>query len=349
MKGVSRLIRIRFLLIVAMSGCTGSSCFFDDDIPLVNDTPEFRGAGTIDAQLFYPESTICTLTVADLNDTVFSVTSLPCFPGSDSSGHCDSAGDSSWPGNCFFLPDGLGDQRVVVSWASTVMGLFRGTLLFTDPAGASAAVSYTVSRTFVDAFDGQVNARCWESYTPDDSTHLGFDYIDGKLAFSFNHSDSAAGGHRSAGMYSRFALPGDFYTTVDFKLRDEMDEQFEVGYFISTSQDTGRWSGSKSGIFISGSSGRLRFECRSIDLQSYSFETTATGGELGIRKTDSTVSYFFHDGNPAGVPQHLVSQRFPADTGVFVHLKMTVYDVLRDRICYWNDFSVSEGAINFPQ
>ena len=182
----------------------------------------------------------------------------------------------------------------------------------------------------------------------DDSLHLGFDYIDSKLAFTFKQSDDTLHAPLSTGIRSMFCLPSSFYATIDFKLRDEMDEAFEVGFFISSSPDTGRWAGERAGIFISGVNGRLRFECRSINLQSYSYETNTVVGQLGITRTDSIITYYLHDGNPAAVPLPLTFQNYPAGVPVYVHLKMIVRDLSKDRNCYWNDFSIPEGIIVFP-
>ena len=341
------MFRCGIALLLAGSGIP--SCFFDADIPLRNDAPEFVDAEEVSRVLYYPESTICTLTVADRNDTIFSVSTLPCVVSDDDSSSCATASTADWPGSLIYLSGGYDEKRIVMKWASDSMGTFLGTLLLSDADGAVASVPYRIKRTFIDAFDGTMLSDCWTSYTPDDSTRMGFDYVDGKLVFRFNHKDAPASGRQTAGVVSRFSLPGDFYLSVDFRLRDEMDDAFEVGFFVSTSSDTGRWDGDKAGVFITGTGGRLRFECRSVDLQSYSFETTQTGGELGISRTGSTISYYFHDGNPSVVPQPLVFQAFPADTGVVAHLRMTVDDVSKDRNCSWNDFCVTEGKIRFPE
>ena len=329
--------------------CSACSCFFDADLPLVNNPPSITGTSKINAQLFYPDSTLCTLTVADRNDSLFSLSAIPCTSMTDETGECFPQRETSWPGGFTMLSGGYGDKRCVLYWSSNEMGVYRGMLFFTDAEGAADTVPYVVSRKFIDTFDDfNLEPESWRLYVPGDSVHCGFDYVDGKLVFMFKKDAAAPEGRQSTGMCSRFSLQGNFYASIDFKLRDEMDEAFEVSFFVSTSSDTGRWSGEKAGIFITGVNGRLRFECRSVDLQSYSFETATTTGELGISRNDSTVSYFFHDGNPAVVPQRLAFQSFPGDTTVFVHLKMSVADSRRDRNCYWNDFTVAEGMISFP-
>jgi hypothetical protein len=227
------------------------------------------------------------------------------------------------------------------------MGWYRGILRFSDEAGTTLEIPYEINKVFRDPFDDYpLSDKIWHSYFPDDSMYCRYDYIDKKLLFTFPLTEDSFPGSRTTGIRSQFSLPSDFYTTIDFKLRDEMDEAFEVGYFISSSPDTGRWDGKKAGFFISGISGRLRLECRSINLQSYSFETGITAGELGISRKGSTINYFFHDGNPAITPEPLTTQEYTADLPVYIHIKMIVHDQKKVRNCYWNDFTIPSGIIN---
>ena len=325
----------------------GAACFFDADLPLQNDSPSCTNRSEIKATLLYPESSVCTLSISDRND---SMVSLSAVPGNAMTGDGLSYDSLSipWPGRYEFLSTGYGVKLLHLLLDTNRMGRYNGILLLQDAASATLRIPYDIEKKFIDPFDtSPLSDDVWESYVTDDSLHLGFDYIDGKLAFTFRRSDDTLHAPLSTGIRSRFSLPSSFFATVDFKLRDEMDEAFEVGFFISSSSDTGRWAGGQAGIFISGVNGRLRFECRSINLQSYSYETSVVAGELGMARTDSTITYYLHDGNPAVVPLPLTFQTYPAEVPVYMHLKMIVRDLSKDRNCYWNDFTVPEGLISF--
>ncbi len=340
---------VRFTLLAGALSMICSACFFDADLPLRNDPPVCTNVLHIRSTLIYPDSSVCTLLIDDLNDTALSLSVVPCTTTSLDSGACDSLPLLPWPGEYMFLATGYGTKKLHLLLDTNRMGCYSGMLLLRDEDRATLPIPYSIEKKFLDAFDSYPpDDDLWQSYVTDDSLHIGFDYIDGKLIFAFEHSDDSLHVPLCTGIRSTFSLPSAFYTTIDFKLRDEMDEAFEVGFFISSSPDTGRWSGERAGIFISGVNGRLRFECRSIDLQSYSYESRGTSGELGIGRTDSTISYFFHDGNPVSIPKPLTTQFYPAAVPVYIHLKMTVRDLSRERNCYWNDFSIPEGSISFP-
>jgi hypothetical protein len=324
-------------------------CLFDADLPLENDPPACTNRSEIRASLVYPDSSLCTLSIIDRNDAALSLRELPCGGDEATGVPCDSQHPQPWAGSFEFLSTGYAEKRLRLSFGTNRMGVYRGMLLLADAASATLRLPYTIEKIFLDPFDAfPLSATTWQPYHRDDPLHLGFDYIDKKLTFSFTRSGDTSGTPLSTGIRTRFSLPSAFHATIDFKLRDEMDDAFEVAFFISSSSDTGRWAGDKAGSFITGNNGRLRIECRSINLQSYSYESGTTAGELGISRTDSTISYYFHDGNPAVIPKPLATQLYPADIPVYVHLKMTVRDHLKDRHCSWNDFTISSGTIVFP-
>ena len=341
--------RYSFLLLLGIiPALSFFSCFFDAEYPLQNDRPSCS-IEHIATTLYYPESSVCTLQISDRNDAELAVTILPCSISINDSMYCDTFTTLPWPGSYTFLKTGYDTKLLHLSLDTNKMGWFRGILRFTDEAGAALEIPYAINKIFRDPFDVYpFSDKNWHCYLSDDSAYCRFDYIDKKLLFTFPMSDDTSTSAHSTGIRSRFTFPSDFYTTIDFKLRDEMDDAFEVYFFISSSPDTGRWDGKKAGFFISGTNGRLRLECRSINLQSYSFESGITAGQLGISRKDSIVSYFFHDGNPAATPKPLTSQMYPDTLPVFIHLKMSVKDLKKDRNCSWNNFVLVEGEIIFP-
>jgi hypothetical protein len=325
-----------------------NSCFFDADIPLRNDPPACENISNVKKTLFHPDSSVCTLLISDRNDQSLSVAALDCSTSSDRP-FCDSQKTVSWPGEYRFLSTGYGIKQIHLLLDTNRMGVYRGILLLEDEQHAVIKIPYAITKQFVDRFDTYpLSSSLWQPYRENDSINLRYDYIDHKLNFTFKQSSENLTSPRTTGIHSRFSITSSFYTSVKFKLRDEMDDAFETAFFISSSPDTNLWSGERAGIFISGVGNRLIFECRSTDLQNFHFETTISSGEIAISRSDTLVHFFFYDGNPSASPQALATETYPAEKPVYIHMKMTVSDLAKDRNCYWNDFLVSEGVINIP-
>lgn len=334
MKFIPLLLSINSLLFL--------SCLYRSDYPLSNSNPKCITYPYIQKELFYPDTMVCTLSVSDLNDSRLSLSVLAC-----SSQTCDSSSDTiSWPGNYSLLDENLSTKSFVLSLNTNLLDLYSGTLLCFDPCRAKVAIPFEIRKLFYESFNSSSSLdNNWVKNSRNDST-IRFDYFtEPKLQFIFSTADD--GSSLSTGITSKFNLSGDFNITVDFKLRDEMTDGFEIAFFVSTSPDTGKWSGDIAGIFIRGSQGRMRLECKSIDLQSYSSEVTLYSGELGISREGSQIKYYHHDGNPQVIPPALITHDFISDDSLYVHIRMTVDDRLKYRHCLWNDFYVLKGRIAF--
>lgn len=321
-----------------------STCAFDLEIPLENDVPECIGRTEIKKILIYPERSVCTLQIDDQNDRshVFYVNFSDTMSGRDTHNL------QAWPGNVDLLTGGYESKSYHVQFDTARLGLYSGDLILKDADSAVLTVPLEILNVLSDPFDDfPLSTSNWAGYAANDSMHIHFNYIDRKLEYMFQAESLKSGVRNSTGIRSRYALASDLVASVNLKLRDEMDDAFEVAFFISTSPDTSRWSGQKAGVFISGIDKRLRIECRSVDLQSFSFESTLAAGELGIARVDSTVNFYFHDGNPLVQPQSLTSQNFPAEVPVFIHLKMIVKNHDKIRSCQWSDFMVTKGVVSF--
>ncbi len=121
------------------------------------------------------------------------------------------------------------------------MGRYRGILALCDEAGATLKIPYDIEKIFIAPFDTfPLSKEIWQPYITDDSLHIGFDYIDAKLSFTFKRNNNISSDTSFvAGIRSRFFIFSSFYVTIDFKLRDEMDDAFEAAFFVSSSADTG--------------------------------------------------------------------------------------------------------------
>jgi hypothetical protein len=323
------------------------SCVFNANMPLVNDRPICLNPSVMQNLLLsFPDSSLCTLQISDKNDSLFSLSALPCvdsISGADS----DSPPQSPWPGSFELISGGYDTKLLRIFYPTNFMGNFCGTLVIRDQAGATATVPFSVQKFFCDPFDTPpLRDRFWQSYTQDDPA---IRFSDEKLMFLFSINDpsGAAPTSISTGLRSRFSLSDTFLTSVEFKLRDEMSDHFTIAFFVSSSRDTGEWSGKKAGIFISGGGNGAHLECRSVDFQSYGFDTTVISGKLGIGRSGSWISYFLRDNDSEKNPFSANIYSFPPDCPVFIHLKMTVDDRSKDRHCSWNNLTVYKGCLSF--
>jgi hypothetical protein len=322
-----------------------ASCVFNSDIPLKNDPPVCQNPSALqNARVNYPDSMLCTLHVIDRNDSVVSLSVRP--PAAPPvAGRANLPSLLPWPGSYDILSAGYGTKDLRLFYPGSRLGMYEGTLFIEDKAGEIDSISFAIQKIFLDPFDspGQFD-RSWTSYSQADSTNIQFN---DKMLMFFFKAQSQSAPPRSTGIRSNFRLQDSFTATVDVKLRDAMNEGFEIGFFVSDSPDSSRWVGKKAGIFLSGANGRISLEYRSIDFQSSSRETAGTSGKLGINRTDSTITYFFKDRDSVINPPEIVSQHFPPNIPVYLHLKMTVFDQIKDRHCSWKDLTITKGTLIF--
>ncbi len=325
------------------SGCTliliaitiiWQSCTYDTNIPLQNHEPECNFS-QIEKTLQYPDSVICTLSIKDMNDRFLKLSITDT----------DGQFEDNWPGTFKFLNNDYGNKRVVLFDSRSEMGFFSGILRLTDYHEGVTSLNYNITKVFKESFASYPLDTCrWKLYAKSDTSVISYDFMDKKLMFLFGAEDSAS---LSAGIRSVFAISSDFHSSVNFKLRDDMSDGFEASFFVSTSPDTGKWSGKVAGVFIAGNAGRLRLTCKSIDFQIQSKEIELYSGELTLKRTGNILQYSFHDGNPQSEVLPLAEYTFIPDTGLYVHLRMKVDECSRIRSCSWKNFTVQSGTLNF--
>jgi hypothetical protein len=324
-------------------------CQFDTTVPLQNNPPHWSFDQTLRRTLLFPDSALCTLRVEDLNDTALAFRA--CFTDDSADTTCDNLGP--WPWSCQWSEAALGERSIRCSIDPCCLGVFFGRFRISDNQGAAMVVPFSFSMVIADPFNRYpITPEFWTPEPLSDSTFIGFDFLNEKLKFAFSVStDSTAANPASTGLRSRFALSGDMETSVQFQLRDDMREGFEVAFRISTSPSAGPWDGEKTGFLITGLPNQVRFTCSSINMQTDSRDVsrnfTEFGGYLSIaRKTDS-VTYQFIPGDPQLPMLPMNKFSFPADSAVFVHIRMSVTDRLRARHCLWSDFRVTKGRVRF--
>lgn len=313
-------------------------CTYNTNIPLSNSSPSCQNLTSINKQLFFPDNVVCTLFVNDLNDTKLTLDI-----------HSDSQQTQKVDFNQFMahftqLEETFGTKSVLLTIDPSDLGSFNGKLFIHDQQGAFTSVPYNIAMQFLEPFDSHPrNSSNWQLYNNDDTSMVKIDYTDKKLLFVFDTTQTRL--TTTTGIVSRFKLYGDFSISVDFRIRDDMDDGFETGFFVSTSSDTGKWSGDIAGIYLQGIQNRIRIECRSDNLQSFSKETDLFSGNIGISRDSSRVSFFYHDGNPLQSPVPLTQLSYTSNDTVFVHIKMSVKDRKRSRHTLWNDLRIARGHI----
>jgi hypothetical protein len=333
----------RFLALLL---CTGllllPGCQFTTDIKLENNKPRLLTDSVVEKTLLYPDTTLFTFRVQDLNDTMLTmkiITSTDTL-GSDT---------VSWPGSCARHRETGQISNWTLSLNNSFLGFCSGRITVTDPQNDSTVFTVKAHRQLEDPFKTfPENTRLWSRYS-DVSLNYGFDYIDSALRFYFDTiaDSSSKPQNQSAGLHSVFRLSGDLEASVKFQLRSDMTSKFETAFFISTSPDTSRWDGEVAGIFITGTDNYVKLMTKSYPLQTRTNQTTNFGGILTIKRVSDSVKFIYNSVEPDKSPIDLLGFTYPANDTVFVHLRMQVDDRSKIRSCTWMNFTVTKGKIVF--
>jgi hypothetical protein len=310
----------------------------DVDIPLTNNIP-VSATDSVFATLSYPDLIVSNIAVSDLNDSVLRVYDVP--EGLDPNGVLTMPPIDS-------VAADLGVKPVRLLFPGSTFGVFKGNYVVCDEQGGRCVIPYQITKNFVDPFSmSPFISPHWRVYNPSDSQHVVLNYRGPALQFSFPVNDST--GVRSVGVVSRFRLAGDFSISVDYKLRDDMLDGFEVGFFVSPKKDTSRWL-RKGGLLLAGN---LTGTGPGVTI------TARTGGSLTLNWTE------VYDGRMRierdGGKMTLIYQELPStdpdddtvkigtfeDDTVYVHLRMDVDNFIRSRHCEWDNFCVSSGKVVF--
>jgi hypothetical protein len=337
------------LAVVIAVALAAPGCQFNTAVPMNNNPPHWSVDQAIHKTLRYPDSTLCTLNVEDLNDTFLSIRA--CFTGEITDTGCTNPGP--WPYSFKRSREELGARTIVFMHDPCLLGFYCGHIRFEDHEGAGMKVPFSYSAMLSDPLDTfPVSEVFWTPEPISDSTFIVFDFMNNKVKFAFPETgDSTGADPASTGLRSKFSISGDLETSVLFQLRDDMKEGFEVAFRISTSPSAGPWEGDKTGFLITGLPNHVRFTCSSINLQTDSRDVSRNlsdfAGYLKIARKADSVSYQFIPGDPQLPIIPMNKFWFPADTGVYVHMRMSVTDRLRARHCLWSDFRVTQGNLRF--
>lgn len=309
----------------------------DVDIPLTNDIPSSTIRILVDT-LVYPESTVATIDISDLNDSLLRVYMVP--------EGLDPYGVLTAPLVDSVVAD-LGPKPVRLNFTGCKFGSFKGNYVVCDQQYGRCVIPYHITKTFIDGFSvSPFESRYWRCYNPTDSMHVNLHYPGPTLRFSFPANDTS--GMMTAGVVGRFCLVGDFSISIDYKLRDEMLDGFTADFFVSPTQDTSRWS-KRCGLFLAGNTNGTSSWITAtlgVGVNLTRRDIEVYDGRLCIQRKGDDVTLMCQQLPTSGPddPKKIVT--FDADT-VWVHLRMIVKDHARTRHSEWDDFSVTAGEVLF--
>ncbi len=336
MKKISALFCILFLL--------GTLSCHNLTVPLENNNPALINYTQLTKMLYFPDTTVCTLQVSDLNDTIFSISSII-----QDSVLTDTV---AWPGN-YIQPAGqYGTKDIVLSLPGCGMCCLNGSLLISDENGASVELPYTINKHFQDTFSqAYPDSSIWKTYRENDTAHIKSEYLPlhKNYILKFVFDTNSIFTNKSIGLRSNFGIVGDFSIMIDFGLIELSFERLNgvtVSFFVSTSSDTTQWSGIEAGLYLYGTESRLRvraakgFDGKSKDVNFYS-------GKMKISRKDSELSLFCWKGAGPGESDPIKSVSYSGGDTAYVHLQMKVDSLNETRFCEWDNFNVTMGNIVF--
>ncbi|MBD3345087.1 MAG: hypothetical protein GF401_08510 [Chitinivibrionales bacterium] len=331
-KPFKRSICIEWLLKALVLFCSITGCLHDLDYPLSNNIPvitEISSKGDSLMVLFHPESTLCTLSIADYNDSILIVDS------------------TTWPGKYTLLNSCLDEKRLVFYLDTNLLGyVFEGECRIIDEQHAGMRFPYSVVKQFKDPFDAYPLTWWGESIDSDSIGYMRFYSPISKVQFFFpdtNLTDTS-----TIALTSKFGLTGDFKWSINYWIRNDMLTGFRLGFRTTTSRTFNDPDGQEAGLNIVGDFSSLSIEYFDNNVNSYI-------GEVG-RKFYYGPVWFIRSGWELHIIHESIEgemdtlTQFPQpeliydvqDT-VFIHIFMSVSDYSNERFGTLFDFTVYEG------
>ncbi len=316
------------------------------DVPLENDVPQIVNSTGIDCILYYPDTIVCTLQIKDLNDTQFNIKSIV----NDTSQLILNVGDTTdWPGNYFQYNNNFDTKEIILTLPGHDMGILTGKLCICDEHDASVILPYTIQRSLLDTFTLlSPNNEIWSLYSPGDADQIIPEYYISNLMLQFFFDSDA--NDRTVGIRSKFCLNGDFCLSILFGLKENIDELtgIEVSFFVSTSPDTGEYSGIKAGFDIYCEKKLLHIKT-GMGLNLKSQVITFFTGNMKIERKGTEMSLYCWDENVQSNPNPLKTVSFPLSDTLYVHLRMKAEPSAGKQFCRWDNFIIQQGQLSFKK
>ncbi len=336
-------LSVNFIVLLGTFSCHNLS------VPLENNTPVLINYTQINKTIYYPDTTVCTLQVADLNDTILSIATVTTDTVSPDSIYIDTI---PWPGNYFQTTKNYDIKNIVLSLPGCGLCCLDGSLLISDDGGRSISVPYDIQKHFQDTFSQTYpDSVLWKSYRGNDTAHIQSDYIPlhQNYVLKFVFDTNCVLTNKSVGLRSNFGIIGDFSIFIDFGLIELSFERLNgvtVSFFVSTSSDTTQWAGIEAGLYLYGMESRLRvraakgFDGKSQDINFYS-------GKMKISRKNNELSLYCWKGTEQNDSDPIKTVSYSDDDTVYVHMQMKVDSLNDTRFCDWDNFSITSGEIVF--
>ncbi len=330
-----------FFISAAM--CVIISCH-NLNVTLENYIPYIKSPVAIERSLYYPDTIVCTLSVEDLNDSLFTVKSII----NDSFTTIQEGWDTvDWPGNYFQINKDFDTKELVLTLPGHTMGLLKGMLYICDTHDASDALPFSILRSLQDTFTiASPDTNLWVLYSPNDTAQITTEHYISNLMLQFKIDSTSS--DLSVGLRGKFGIVGDFCVSVLFGLKENINDisNIDLSFFVSTSPDTGEYSGINAGFDIYSEKSLLHAKAgKGLSMKSsiISFFT----GNMCIERIDNEMSLYCWDENVQTNPEPLKTVTFPPTDTLYVHLKMSVDSKACKRICRWDNFVIERGQIAF--
>lgn len=314
------------------------------DVPLENNIPIVLFDSCVERNIYYPDTTVCTLSVHDLNDSVFTLYSAICDTiGVDSIFH-DTV---DWQGH-YFQYNNSGTKKIILTLPGMLMGSFNGTFLITDEQGVCVGLPYTIQKEFRDTVSSQgLNVAMWRTYCANnDVDHITQFALHKNYLMKFILDKSQ--GSTKTGMVCRYGLIGDFCISIDFGLLSiipKILKHVRIGFFVSTSPDSAKYAGIEAGIYIRGIENSVNVHGEKgliSSLQSLNYNY----GNMKIERVRDSIALYCWQENKL-LPPPLIKVHFYEGDTLYVHVKMKVEDLDYTRYCTWDNFYIHSGKIEY--
>ncbi len=316
------------------------------DVPLHNDTPTILNTSQLERVLYFPDTTVCTLAIEDLNDKSLYLSCHTYDTITPDTILCDT---QPWPGHFNQTNQTYDKKHLVLSLPQPDLTTYSGMLCIYDQEQASTTIPYCITKELRDTFNIHSPARnLWHTYRPNDTAHIKPMPILSTYTLQLILNENQI--CRSTGLRTTYCIAGDFCINVKFGiigLSFDKLRGIRVSFNISTSPDTIPYSGIDAGLYIGSSFNKLQITAaKGFDLVSK--YVNYFSGNMRIAKSDTVVSLYCWDETSIEPLEVMKRVTFsPKDSLFYVHLKMSVDNLDHTRYCLWDNFTISKGSLKF--
>lgn len=325
--------RVPGVALAALALLTSSCLLHDTSLSLRNDKPRIVDVSpdvdTVD--IHFPDSTAFTLTVADLNDSLLRVDT------------------GSWPGSYVQEAVTLEEKRLIFYHGGRRLGkVFEDVLRIRDDQGAACSHAYRVRKLFVDPLDA-IPQEWWHVVCAD--TSLGTVQVSTRIpsmkSVEFFFDTASVRDSVQVSLISTFGLRGDFSWSLNYWLRNDLVDDFELQFSCTTEPDTSVYTGERILLALAGRENSFTYRYRDA---ATSWEQAAEremyyGPVRFMRRGEDLTIWHRPYGQPYRNLTDFNPLNYATDETVYIHVRMDVTDFGREKFCDFFEFTITEGEI----